>query len=96
MPRFHLHVRTPTAVHRDEEGSSFASLEQAYLEACHAIPDIAADLRQSRLRRVGDDPFSYCFEITDTEGRVLMDVPFMEILDPGWYRRNAVLRSDHC
>ncbi|KAB1076114.1 DUF6894 family protein [Methylobacterium planeticum] len=96
MPRFFLHFKTPIETHRDEEGSVFPSLEDAYLDVCDAIPDIAADLWRSALRARNDDPIRCSFEIADAQGRILMEVPFAEILDPQRYRRQAVLRPDLC
>ncbi|GEP05692.1 DUF6894 family protein [Methylobacterium oxalidis] len=96
MPHFYLHFRTPLGIHRDDEGSTFADLDAAYLSVCETIPDIAADLWRSSLRKPGADPFACAFEITDAAGRILMDVPFLEILDPARTRFRAKLRPDLC
>ncbi|GJE43163.1 DUF6894 family protein [Methylobacterium soli] len=96
MPQFFLHFRTPVETHRDDEGSTFASLEDAFVEACEAIPDIAAELWRSTVLGRRDDPLGCTFEIADAFGRLLMEVPFREILDPEGYRRSAVLRPDLC
>ena len=96
MQHFFLHFRTPVEIHRDDEGSTFASLEDAFVEACDAIPDIAAELWRSASRSRRDDPLACTFEIADVQGRLLMEVPFLEILDPERYRRSATLRPDLC
>ncbi|WP_336485735.1 DUF6894 family protein [Methylobacterium nigriterrae] len=78
MPRYFFHLRTVAGLQRDEEGLEFAGLEPAYLDACRAIPDMTADLM-----RKGQAPASSTFEITDDAGRLLMEVPFSEILGKG-------------
>ncbi|MEA1831750.1 hypothetical protein U8607_06595 [Methylobacterium durans] len=96
MPHFFLHFRTPTNFHRDEEGSTFVDLDQAYLDVCEAIPDIAADMWRSSLRSPGEDPLECAFEIADSAGLILMNVPFLEILDPARNRFRWKLRPDLC
>ena len=61
-------------------GLDFAGLEAAYLDACRAIPAMAADLVKQK-----HDPLPYVFEITDEAGQLLMEVPFSEILDR-WHK----------
>ena len=62
-------------------GLNFIGLEAAYLDACRAIPDMAADLVKQK-----HDPLTYVFEIVDEAGQLLMEVPFSEILDR-WHKR---------
>ncbi|GJE41504.1 DUF6894 family protein [Methylobacterium soli] len=76
MPRFHFHLQTPDGREQDEDGLKIADLETAYLDACRAIPDMAADM----IRR-GQQPMRFAFEIADAGGQILMEVPFSEILD---------------
>ena len=78
MPRFFFHLRSPAGTERDDVGLEFADLETAYLDACATIPAMSADLV-----RENADPSRHVFEITDEADRVLMTVPFLEILDRG-------------
>jgi hypothetical protein len=56
---------------------SFNSLEEAYLDACAAIPDTAADLLRKRR-----NPFRCAYIISDESGRFLLNIPFHEVLPP--------------
>ena len=78
MPLFRFHVRSLAGLERDDTGLEFPDLETAYLEACHTIPEMAADLV-----REGLNPMSHTFEITDAAGQVLIEVPFAERLRDG-------------
>ena len=78
MPWFYFHLRTPAGLERDDLGLELAGIEAAYLDGCRAIPTMAADLMKKRV-----DPQRCCFEIADSEGQVLLEVPFTEILDKG-------------
>jgi hypothetical protein len=73
MPFYYFHLRTADGLDRDEIGLVYANIEAAYLGACTAIPKLLAELVQG-----GHDPSRCIFEITDTEGRRLIDVPFLE------------------
>lgn len=77
MPRFYFHLRCPSGLDRDEIGLDLDGVEAAYLEACAAIPAIAAELCEQRA-----NPHRHAFEIVDAAGTLLMDVPFAEVLDP--------------
>lgn len=78
MPWFHFHLRTPTGLERDDIGLEFAGVEAAYLEVWHTIPEISADLARTKA-----DLGQYAFEITDANGRLLMEVPFAGRLRSG-------------
>lgn len=78
MPWFYFHLRTPRGLEPDDTGLEFAGIEAAYLEACASIPEISADLACE-----WKNPARYAFEIADPAGRLLMEVPFTEILDRG-------------
>jgi len=78
MPHFYFHLRTPAGWERDDIGLDFIGLEAAYLDACRAIPAMAAELAKSK-----HDPLRYVFEIADKAGQLLMEVPFSEMLDKG-------------
>lgn len=55
----------------------FASVEDAYLDACAAIPEAAGE--ELRARR---NPFHCAFLIADQAGTVLLEVPFTDLLLP--------------
>lgn len=78
MPWFYFHLRSPKGLERDDLGLEFASVEAAYLEACHTVPGMSAELACQKV-----DPSRYAFEISDLDGRLLMEVPFTEILRRG-------------
>lgn len=78
MPWFFFHLRSPKGLERDDLGLEFPSLEAAYLEAFRTVPGMSAELAFQKL-----DPTPYTFEITETGGRLLMEVPFTEVLDRG-------------
>lgn len=78
MPLFYFHLRNPQGLNRDQIGLEFPSVEAAYLEACHTVPEISADLVRKKA-----NPARYAFEITDEDDRLLMEVPFAEVLDRG-------------
>ena len=63
---------------RDEIGAEFESLDEAYLEACRAALEISFEMLRER-----NDPSSLKFEITDSQGVILTDLPFAEVLKPG-------------
>jgi hypothetical protein len=73
MPFYYFHLRTAEGLDRDEIGLLYANIEAAYLGACKAIPKLLAELVQG-----GHDPNCCIFEITDAEGRRLIEVPFLE------------------
>lgn len=75
MPLFFFHLRTPRGLDRDDAGTTFPGLDEAYLDVCRAIPDMVGDLL-----RDGHDPLRCTFEIADDRGRLVMDVPFAERL----------------
>uniref|UniRef100_UPI003013BEFA DUF6894 family protein n=1 Tax=Methylobacterium nigriterrae TaxID=3127512 RepID=UPI003013BEFA len=85
MPRFFFHLRTPDGLQWNEDGLQLVNLETAYLDACRAIPAMAAEL----IGR-GQLPMRYAFEITDADGQLLMEVPFSEVLDKSRKRRRPV------
>jgi hypothetical protein len=84
MIHFFFHFRQGSQLSRDEEGSGFASLEDAYLDVHQAIQEMWEELLASRC-----DPRSCAFEICDGDGRLLMNVPFTEVLD-SCIRRHSV------
>ena len=75
MPLLFFHYRTANSYEVDTIGGEFASLELAYLDAHRGVIDIAAELL-----RAGKNPTQHCIDVADAEGRVLMDLPFREVL----------------
>ncbi|MCJ2021769.1 hypothetical protein MKK84_30895 [Methylobacterium sp. E-065] len=80
MPWFYFHLRSPEGLNRDDIGLEFPSMEAAYLEACHTVPEMSADIVRKKA-----NPARHAFEITDDSGALLIEVPFTEVLD-GRYR----------
>ena len=77
MQRYHLHIRRAgVLVSPDDKGADFESVEAAYLEAFESAQELWPILLGDRR-----DPRRYSFEITDSAGVVLMEVPFSELLD---------------
>jgi PAS domain-containing protein len=81
MPTFYFHFSDGHQTKPDDLGIEFVNLEQAYLEVCAAIPDIARDLLIER-----HDPLAASFKIADSSGRILMSVPFTEMLSGAEWR----------
>lgn len=77
MPRFFFHFTSQGDVSRDEIGTVFSSLEAAYLDGCRSVLEMSIDKIRTR-----DDPTNDSVEITDESGRVLMNIPFLEIVRP--------------
>src|SRR6201986_1490822 len=75
MPRFFFHFTDQ--VGRDDIGTVFPSLEAAYLDAYKAVAEISFEKF-----RAHDDPTNDGVEISDEGGRILMHIPFSEILRP--------------
>jgi hypothetical protein len=77
MPRFFFHFMSQDDVSVDEVGTVFPSLEAAYLDGCQSALEISIDKLRAR-----DDPTNDSVEIADESGRVLMNIPFSEVLRP--------------
>jgi hypothetical protein len=75
MPRFFFHFTDQDG--RDDIGTVFPSLEAAYLDAYKAVAEISFEKF-----RAHDDPTNDGVEISDEGGRILMHIPFSEILRP--------------
>ena len=89
MPRFFFNLRSQGDVSIDEIGTEFSSLEAAYLDACNAILQIAFEKLQAR-----QDPSEDVLEIADGQRQVLMQVPFLEVLQPKAAKSIARTRQD--
>lgn len=90
MPIFYLHFSDGQRWLPDDLGLEFVSLEQAYLEVCAAMPRMAQDLLIKR-----QDPLAASYRIADAHGRVLMEVPFTDVLPPSQWRRSQARRRPH-
>ena len=77
MPRFFFHFTSQGDVSRDEVGTVFPSLEDAYLDGCQSALEMSIDKLRAR-----DDPTNDSVEIADESGRLLMNIPFSEVLRP--------------
>ena len=74
--RYYFHLRVGDTLSSDELGLELPDLETAYLEAFRGAQEMWTELLAE-----GFDPFSRAFEIADADGRVLLTVPFREVLD---------------
>src|SRR6478735_445565 len=93
MPQFYFHLRTPRGLERDPFGLHQQSLDEAYLEACRAIPALCVDLLHE-----GTAPLACAFLICDDADAELMEVPFCERLNDGRRpsRTNAIPKQLEC
>lgn len=82
MPNFFFHLASPAGLERDDLGLAFEGVEAAYLDGCRAALEISMDMLRRR-----QDPSLYSFEIHDDLGRLVIEIPFHEVLQP---RRPAV------
>jgi len=73
MKRFFFHLSGPAGIERDEEGIVCDNVEHAYLRACEALPDMAAEMLRAR-----KDPMAHSFLIANSRNQTLMTVPFDE------------------
>jgi hypothetical protein len=75
MRDFYFHLQTPEGL----ETANFAvwceGPEEAFVEACRAIPDIAAEML-----REGRDPMECQFLIHNGKGEEMFAVPFSELI----------------
>ena len=78
MARYWFHLASASGVDLDEIGSDFDTLEAAYLDGCRAVVDISAEMLRERR-----DPSQHRFEIRDVLGRLVLELPWDEVLRPG-------------
>jgi hypothetical protein len=77
VQRFYLNLRRgETSVAPDVDGAEFASIEDAYLESFKGAQELWPELLHNRR-----DPREYAYDITDSDGAVLMELPFAEIVE---------------
>ena len=86
MSLFYFHLVTAAARSEDIEGIDFPTLEVAYLDACKAALEISFEALRRR-----QDPSGYRFEVCDENRRLVLDLPFSEVLKPGGFNRAAPL-----
>lgn len=72
---FHLYVDGRLEL-IDEEGGSHESLDNAYLQAFDSAKELWAVLLRARR-----DPRHYSFRIANAKGDVLLELPFVEVLE---------------
>ncbi len=76
MARYFFHFINGGEHSPDEFGLTFASAEQALIEASRAVLAMWPELLAAR-----QDPMACAFEIADENGTILFDLPFSEALD---------------
>jgi hypothetical protein len=76
MARYFFNFRQGSTLSQDEEGSDFASVEDAYLSAVQAARDMWRELLIKR-----EDPLECSFEVVDADGKEIFALPFSEVLD---------------
>jgi hypothetical protein len=74
--RYYFHLRVGKEVSADELGVELPDLDAAYLEAFQAAQGMWGELLAER-----SDPLIRSFEIADASGRVLLTLPFREVLE---------------
>lgn len=75
MARFFFHLATGEDYERDEIGTDHTDANQAYLEAFETAQQIMVDLiREHR------NPGAHRFDICDEQGRLVIQLPFTEIV----------------
>ena len=78
MARYFFDLVGPKGAQHDDVGGEFATLESAYFEAYGAALEISIEMLQHR-----EDPNGRRFEVRDSERRLVIELPFAEVLHPG-------------
>ena len=90
MARFYFHLVSPGSYCLDEVGGEFPDVEAAYLDGWQAALEMGCEMLKERL-----DPCRHQFEITDDQGRFLLEVPFSEAMrPPGRATQHFEMRSE--
>lgn len=76
MTRYFFDFRQGADCCEDLEGSAFANVEQAYMEAVKAVEDMWGELLRKR-----QDPRRCIFEVRNEKRELLFVLPFQEVLD---------------
>jgi PAS domain S-box-containing protein len=74
MPRYYFHVLGPDGLESDETGVALPGLEAALREARRAAPGVMGELIDQ-----GRSLSSCGFRITTSTGRLVMDIPFIDL-----------------
>ena len=75
MPRFYFHFAKGREIEQDPDGLEFPDLEAAYLDAFRAAREMWAEMLERQ-----EDPRELAFQIYDDGGRLLLTLPFAEVL----------------
>ncbi|MBB6219530.1 DUF6894 family protein [Rhizobium leguminosarum] len=78
MPKFYFNIRRGERLELDEEGTEFASLEEACAGALEAAREILAEAILTRQSVDGDS-----FEIASEDGTLLAMIPFSSVIPKG-------------
>src|SRR5436309_15473383 len=76
MPQFFFHLRVGGDRDPDEIGVELPGVETAYLEAFATAQEMWTELLAQ-----GQDPTARVFEITDSNGQLVLELPFSEVLE---------------
>jgi len=76
MPVFYFHLLVGKQRSPDDLGVEFDGIEAAYLDAFHAAQEMWSELLKN-----GEDPTKHSFEICNSDGELLLTLPFKEVLD---------------
>jgi hypothetical protein len=86
--RYYFHLRIDRELSPDEIGLDLPDLDTAYLEAFQAARAMWSELLAER-----SDPLLRSFEIADSDGRVLLLLPFREVLESARKPRGRMLNE---
>lgn len=74
---FLLHIKTPAGIRRAIAPVQFPDLASAHHNVREDIPELAAELLRS-----GVNPMLCAYLICNTEGALLLEVPFTDLVEP--------------
>ena len=75
MRDFFFHLKTPRGLEGSVVPVSCEGPEEAFMEACRVIPQVAAEIL-----RAGHDPMKCEFVIRNLRGEEMFTVPFSELI----------------
>ena len=75
MRDFFFHLKAPRGLEGSVVPVSCEGPEQAFMEACRVIPQVAAEIL-----RAGQDPMRCEFVIRNLKGEEMFTVPFSELI----------------
>ena len=76
MPLFYFHLRVGKERYPDDLGVEFSDLDAAYFDAFASAKEMWTELLKD-----GEDPTTRSFEIADADGKLLLTLPFKEVLE---------------